>query len=102
AVLAPERVVALPQVPTTAEAGMPELVLITWYGLFAPAGVTPEIIERLNAEIATLMHAPEMKSQLGKVGLDAATNTPGEFAKFVRAETEKWARVIRDANIRVE
>jgi len=84
AVLAPERVAALPQVPTTAEAGMPELVLITWYGVFAPAGVKPGIVERLNAEIATLMHTPEMKSQLAKFGLDAATYTPGEFAKFAR------------------
>ena len=102
AVLAPERVAALPQVPTTAEAGMPKLVLITWYGMFAPAGVKPEIVERLNAEIATLMHAPEMKSQLAKFGLDAATNTPSEFAKFVRSEMEKWARVIKEANIRVQ
>jgi len=102
AVLAPERVAALSQVPTTAEAGMPELVLITWYGLFAPAGVRPEIIERVNVEIGRLMHSPEMKKQLAIVGLDAATNTPGEFAKFVRAEMEKWARVIKDANIRVE
>ncbi len=102
AVLAPERVAALPQVPTTAEAGMPELVLITWYGIFAPAGVKPEIIERVNAELVALMQVPEMKSQLAKVGLDAATSTPREFAKFVRAEMEKWARVIKDANIRAE
>jgi tripartite-type tricarboxylate transporter receptor subunit TctC len=102
AVLAPERVAALPQVPTTAEAGMPELVVITWYGLFAPAGVKPDIIERMNAEIVKLMNAPETKSKLAPVGLDVATSTPAEFAKFVRAETDKWARVIKDANIRVQ
>lgn len=102
AVMAPKRVAALPQVPTTAEAGMPELVVITWYGLFAPAGVKPEIIERLNAEVVKLMNAPETRSRLAQVELDAATSTPPEFAKFVRAESDKWARVIRDANIRVQ
>lgn len=102
AVLAPERTAALPQVPTSAEAGMPELVVITWYGLFAPAGVKPEIIERLNAEITRLMNAPEAKRKLVQVGLDAATSSPTEFAAFVRAETDKWAAVIKEANIRVQ
>ena len=102
AVMAPRRVAALPQVPTTAEAGMPELVVITWYGLFAPAGVKPDIIGRLNAEMAKLMNAPATKSTLAKVELDAATGTPAEFAKVVRAESDKWARVIKDANIRVQ
>ncbi len=102
AVLAPERAPALPQVPTTAEAGMPDLVVVTWYGLFAPAGVKPDIIDRVNAEIVKLMNAPETRSKLAQVGLDAATSTPAEFAKFVRAETDKWARVIKAAGIRAE
>jgi tripartite-type tricarboxylate transporter receptor subunit TctC len=92
----------MPKVPTTAEAGMPELVVITWYGLFAPAGVKSDIIKRLNAEMVKLMNAPETRSRLAKVELDAATSTPAEFARFVRAESEKWARVIKDANIRVQ
>ncbi len=102
AVMAPKRVAALPKVPTTAEAGMPELVVITWYGLFAPAGVKPDVIERLNAEMDKLMNAPETKSKLAQVELDAATSSPAEFAKFVRVESDKWARVIREANIRVQ
>lgn len=102
AVLAPERAATLPQVPTSAEAGMPELVVITWYGLFAPAGVKPDIIERINAEIAKLMNAPEARSKFAQVGLDAVTSTPAEFATFVRAETDKWARVIKTANIHVQ
>ena len=102
AVLAPERAATLPQVPTSAEAGMPELVVITWYALFAPTGVKPDIIERINAEIGKLMNAPEAKSKLAQVGLDAATGTPAELATFVRAETDKWARVIKEADIRVQ
>jgi tripartite-type tricarboxylate transporter receptor subunit TctC len=102
AVLAPERVAALPKVPTSAEAGMPELVVISWYGLVAPAGVNPDIIEHLNAEVVKLMNAPETRTKLAHVELDAATSTPTEFAKFVRAEYEKWGRVIKEANIRVQ
>jgi len=102
AVLVPERVPTLSQVPTTAESGMPELVVNTWYGLFAPAGVRPEIVQRLHAEMAKFMQAPEVRKQLAASGLDPATSTPAEFAAFVRADLEKWARVIREANIRVE
>src|SRR5450759_115774 len=102
AVLASERVAALPNVPTSAEAGMPELVVISWYGLVAPAGVNSDIIERLNVEVVKLMNAPETRGKLAQVELDAATSTPAEFAKFVRAEYEKWGRVMREANIRVQ
>jgi tripartite-type tricarboxylate transporter receptor subunit TctC len=102
AVLSPERAPALPQVPTTAEAGMPGLVVITWYGLFAPAGVKPDIVERLNAEVVKVMNAPETKTKLAQVGLDTANSTPAAFAKFARADADKWARVIKEANIRGE
>jgi tripartite-type tricarboxylate transporter receptor subunit TctC len=102
AVLAPQRVPTLAGVPTTAEAGMPELVVITWYGLFAPAGVKPDIVNRLNAEMVRAMNTPEVKRLLAKVEVDPATSTPSEFAALLKAETEKWARVIREANIRVE
>jgi tripartite-type tricarboxylate transporter receptor subunit TctC len=101
AIMSPQRVAALPQVPTTAEAGMPELVVITWYGLFAPAGVKQDIVERLNSEIAKIMNTPDTRAKLTSVGLDAATDTPAEFAKFVRSEYEKWGRVIREAHIEV-
>jgi tripartite-type tricarboxylate transporter receptor subunit TctC len=102
AVMATARVPAIRNVPTAAEAGMPELVVATWYGLFAPAKVNPEIIERLNAEVVKFMRAPEVVSQLNKVGLDPTPSSPAEFGKFVRAETEKWGRVIRAANIKAE
>jgi len=102
AVLAPKRVASLSKVPTSAEAGMPELVVISWYGLVAPAGINPAIIEHLNAEVVKLMNAPEVKSKLAQVELDASTSTPADFAKFVRAEYEKWGRVIKEANIRLQ
>jgi tripartite-type tricarboxylate transporter receptor subunit TctC len=100
AILAPERAPALAQVPTTAEAGMPEVVVITWYGLFAPAGTRAEIVDRLNGEVAKALNAPDTKAKLAQVGLEVATSTPADFAKFVRAESEKWAKVIKAANIK--
>jgi tripartite-type tricarboxylate transporter receptor subunit TctC len=102
AVLAPQRVPALASVPTTAESGMPELVVITWYGLFAPAGVKPDIVNRLSAEVARIMNTADVKRQLAKVEVEPVTTTPSEFAALFRAETEKWARVIREADIKVE
>ena len=101
AVLAPQRAATLPQIPTSAEAGMPEVVVGTWYGLLAPAGVKPAIIERLNAEVAKVMNTPETKNKLAQIGQDVATSTPAGFGKFVRAEYEKWGRVIKEADIRV-
>ncbi len=102
AVLAPERAATLPGVPTTAEAGMPELVLITWYGVAAPAAVRPEIIGRLNAEIIRSIQTPGVKQQLTKVGVEPVTNTPAEFSDFVRAEVTRWARVIKEAKIQFD
>ncbi|MEQ1775605.1 MAG: tripartite tricarboxylate transporter substrate binding protein [Burkholderiales bacterium] len=102
AVLAPHRVPTLPTVPSTKEAGYPELLMDTWYGAFAPAGVRADILERLNTDIIKVMQAPETRAQLAKVGLDVITSSSADFSKFVRVETEKWARVVREAKIRVE
>ena len=100
AVMAPKRVAALPNVPTTAESGMPELVVITWYGLFAPAGVKLDVVERLNGEFAKALNAPDVRGKLAQVELEANPTTPAEAARFVRAEYERWGKVIRDAGIK--
>ncbi|HET7912796.1 MAG TPA: tripartite tricarboxylate transporter substrate binding protein [Pseudolabrys sp.] len=100
AIMAPKRAAALAGVPTTAEAGMPELVVITWYGLFVPAGVKPDVVERLHAEFTRALNAPDIREKLAKVELDANPTTPADTAKFVRAEYERWGKVIRDAGIK--
>ncbi len=102
AVLDKERVPTLPGVPTTAEGGMPDLLLTTWYGVAVPAGTRPEIVERLQRDLAAGMRSSEVKQRLAKVGIDAVGNSPAEFGAFMRAEVTRWARVIRDANIRVD
>lgn len=100
AVMAPKRAAALGGVPTTAEAGMPDLVVITWYGLFVPAGVKPDVVERLNGEFVKALNAQDVRAKLAQVELDASPTTPAEAAKFVRLESERWGKVIRDAGIK--
>jgi len=102
AVMAPQRVPVLQAVPTTAEAGMPELVVSTWYGMFAPANVRAEVVERMNGELTKILRSPDVVSLLNKVELDPSPSTPAEFARFVRAEHDRWARVIKAANIKGE
>ena len=102
ATLATKRAAALPRVPTAAEAGMPQLMVITWYGMFTRAGVRPEIVERLNGELAKVLNASDTRALFDKVGVESAPSSTAEFAKFVRAEYERWNRVIKDANIRVD
>ena len=100
--LAPQRVPALPGVPTTAESGMPELVVITWYGLFVPAGVRPDIGARLNTEMNRILRTPDVRKAPARVEVEPAPSSPPEFAVFIGEEVAKWARVIRAADIRVE
>ena len=102
AVLNAARAPALPTVPTSKEAGYPDLLMDSWYGVMAPAGVRSDIIERLNGELRKIMHAPDTVKQLNRVGIDAVTNTAAEFQAFFRADTERWAKVIKDANIRID
>jgi len=99
AVTAPKRIEALPDTPTMAELGYPGAQASSWYGLFAPAGTPPAIIARLNREMVTLGKSADHKEQLSKQGQEAAYSTPEELAQFVKAESDKWARVIKTAKI---
>jgi tripartite-type tricarboxylate transporter receptor subunit TctC len=102
AVIAPQRLPALPDVPTVAEAGLPGFEVTTWYGILAPAGTPRPIIARLNAELVKAMHSPEMKERLAGIGTEPVTNTPEEFAAYIHAEIAKWGDVIRKANLRAD
>jgi tripartite-type tricarboxylate transporter receptor subunit TctC len=102
AVLAPSRSVALPDVPTAAEAGMPAFEVTTWYGVLAPAGTPNTIVARLNQELVKAMHSPEMKAPLAASGTDPVTNTPEEFAAYIRQEIAKWGDVVRKANLKAD
>jgi len=102
AVLDTKRVPQLPQLPTSVEAGMPDLQLITWYGVATPVGVRNDIIERLHKDLAAAMQSNDVKQRLAKVGIDAVSNTPAEFGDYLKSEVARWAKVIREAKIQVE
>ena len=102
AVSSPRRVAAIPDVPTIAESGLPGFETGSWQGVVAPPGTPREIVARLNAEIGRILATPEMRDKLGNQGADVRTNSPEEFAAFIRAEKDRWAKVVKDANVKVE
>ena len=91
-----------PQIPTSAEAGMPQLTAVNWYALLAPAGTPRPIIERLNVESVRVMNTPETRASLAAMGGTPDGKSPEEAADFMRAEYARWGKVIREANIKVE
>lgn len=97
-----KRNASIPEVPTSAEAGLPGLVAINWYAILAPAGTPRVIIDRLNTESVKAMSAPDMREKFSAMGGDIATGTPEQTGEFLRAENERWGKVIREANIKAE
>ncbi len=93
---------ALPDVPTMAEAGAPGQEAETMQGVLVPAGTPREIIDRLQREIAKIVALPDVKQRLSTLGFDPVASTPEEFAVYIKSEIAKWAKVIREANIKVE
>jgi tripartite-type tricarboxylate transporter receptor subunit TctC len=102
AVAGPSRLALLPEVPTTAEAGLPGVEAIVWNGLFVRAGTPQPVLQILHREVVKAYNAPEVKKQVLDTGSEVVADTPEEFAAFVRAESAKWSKVIRDANIKPE
>ena len=95
AVTALKRSSLAPEVPSVAELGLPQLESLAWIGLTAPAGLPQEILGKLNQETARGLSAAEVRELLGKQGFDVVAGSPQEFSRWIRAESEKWARVIR-------
>jgi tripartite-type tricarboxylate transporter receptor subunit TctC len=96
------RVAKAPEVPTIAEAGVPGYESLQWYGLLAPAGTPREIILRLNKEAVAILRSAEVTERLANDGGIVVGSTPEAFGAFIRAETEKWAKVARAAGIKPE
>jgi tripartite-type tricarboxylate transporter receptor subunit TctC len=96
---APRRAPTAPDVPTTAEVGMPDILIENWYGMIAPAGTPENIVTLLNAITNEAMNEPQVKQKLADQGLTVAGNTPRQFRDYIRSETTKWARVIKAAGL---
>ena len=99
AVTGPKRAAPWPSVPTMAEAGVSGYNVTAWYGLCAPAGTPRPIIDKVNADLGTVLRAPDVLQRFGEMVLDAAPSSPEEFAEFIAAETSRWAKVVKAARI---
>ena len=101
AVSGKQRSSAMPNLPTMAEAGYPQLDSGAWMGLLAPAGTPAAVVGRLNAEVAKVLKDPELIKKLADQAVELSSSTPEQFGALVRSEHDKWGKVIRDAKLDV-
>jgi tripartite-type tricarboxylate transporter receptor subunit TctC len=99
AVSGAQRSGAMPDLPTMMEAGVKDYESATWYGIVAPVATPPEIVNKLNAEIAAILKQPDTRERIARDGADPVGNTPQQFGAFMKSEIEKWRKVIRAAGI---
>ncbi len=102
AVTGTQRFAELPQVMTVAESGVPGYSVTGWYGFYAPANTPQDIVRKLHEESRRALHNPDIKDKLVKAGNEPVGTPPAEFAAFVRAEFDKWAKVIKQANLKID
>jgi len=93
---------ALPDTPTIAESGYPGFDVISWWGLLGQAAMPKEIVARINKEVVTMMATQDAKDRIGALGADIVTNTPEQFAAYVKSEIGKWGQAIKDSGARVD
>jgi len=89
-------------VPTASEAGLPGYDSTGWFGVMAPAGTPAPIVARLNTEITTALNDPQIQASMRNLGVEPAPGKPEAFEAYIRSETQKWAKVIKQANIKLE
>jgi tripartite-type tricarboxylate transporter receptor subunit TctC len=97
-----QRASGAPEIPTVAESGIPGYEAAQWFGVLAPAGTSREIVNTLRAEIVRVLQLSEVRTRLSGDGAEPVGNTPEEFAAYIRAETLKWTRVVKDSDIRAD
>lgn len=102
AVTSPQRLAALPDVPTVAESGYPGFQVDNMYGVLVPAGTPPAIVNKLHDDIAQALARPDLKAALEAATIDIVANTPAEFARYIESEHTKWAKIVKASGARVE
>lgn len=102
AVTTAQRLPGFPDLPTVAEAGVPGYEISTWYGIWGPRGLPDAVAARLHGQVARAAATEEARARFTAMGADVVASTPAEFARFARAEYERFGRLIRDANIQAE
>ena len=102
AVMSPQRSPELPDVPTLAEAGLPGVEMSTWYGLFVTAGTPKDVVNRLYAETIKVLQLPDVQKRLVALGGEPGKATPEQFAALVKSDYDRFGRLIKDANVKIE
>jgi tripartite-type tricarboxylate transporter receptor subunit TctC len=99
AIASESRSSTLPDVPTTAEAGLPGFLMFTWNGIFLPSGTPKEIVTKLNTELIRILGSADVRARLVSLGFEPTGSTPQEFSNFVAADLQKWGKIIKDSGI---
>jgi tripartite-type tricarboxylate transporter receptor subunit TctC len=102
AVTSARRSPAVPDLPTVAEAGVPGYEATSWFGLIAPAGTPKEIVNKFSTTVAKILGTPEVRERLSSQGAEPVGNTPEQFSAFIRAETAKWAEVVKKSGAHID
>lgn len=103
AVTSEQRSALAPELPTVAESGLPGYASVTWFGLYAPAGLPPALVQRIHAAFTQAMRAPEVADNLARLGVEPARpGSAAQFAAMVQADSERWAGVVRQFNISID
>jgi tripartite-type tricarboxylate transporter receptor subunit TctC len=102
AITSPERSPLVPDVPTCVESGVPGLVAVNWWGVLLPAGTPKAIADKFYSDLVKVMHDPDVKEKFAQLGVEAVSSTPEQFAAYMRTETAKYAKLIKEADIHAE
>jgi tripartite-type tricarboxylate transporter receptor subunit TctC len=97
-----KRTLLMPEVPTVAESGVPGFEVLGWFALLAPAGTPPAVVSLLNAEVNKMIVKPAYVQRFAGLGAEPLPSAPAETAAFIRAEQDKWGRIIKDVGIKAE
>ena len=97
-----KRQAAAPDIPTVEELGLPGFEFVSWYGVWGPKGLPPDVVTKVQSSIANVLGLPDVKARLTALGFEAIGSTPDYFAKFITSEMDKYGKIIREANIKAE